>query len=229
MRRILLGALTGAGVAWLAWQLRGWPPAYWKLSAARSSANGKVGGVSTVGSAGRVREASSVARLHADRAPARRGARGPLFDVGELELAPLPEFGGRAAAAAGKPRPGRLALVADDDADTRTLAAQLLEGAGFEVVTAADGDEALRIAIERNPAVCVLDSMMPRRNGLDVLESLRAGEGTRATPVLLLTARAGRKDIERGMSAGADGCLTKPFTPDQLRERVLALVELRAA
>jgi len=238
MRRIFLGLLTGTGAAWFAWRLRGWPPAYWNSTGDEASADDQAVAPPRA-------RLASVPRAEPARSPA-EGVQ-PLPDLEELELAPLPEFS-RKAAGARRSRPrgilasaerdsasqsalltGRLALIADDDADIRTLAAQLLERAGFEVITAADGDEALRLAIDRDPAVCVLDWMMPRRSGLDVLESLRAGAQTRSTPVLLLTARAGNSDIERGLSAGADGYLTKPFTADQLRERVLELVELRAA
>lgn len=234
MRRIVLGLLTGAGAAWFAWRLRGWPPAYWRDATRHAEEANDV-------------SAPSAPTREPEPSRPRLKTVEPLIELDELELDLLPELSGprrsvevsrstgilgaadRDAAGQGGPRVGRLALVADDDADIRTLAAQLLERAGFEVVTAADGDEALRLAIDREPAVCVLDWMMPRRNGLDVLESLRAGAQTRSTPVLLLTARAASSDVERGLSAGADGYLTKPFTADQLRERVLELVDLRAA
>ncbi len=135
------------------------------------------------------------------------------------------EFGAVRAGRSGLP----LALVADDDKDIRTLAARLLERSGFEVVTAVDGDEALQLAIERQPAVCILDWMMPKRSGLDVLESLRSGAQTTGTPVLFLTARAASSDVAQGLKAGADGYLTKPFTADELRQCVEELVEPRAA
>jgi len=86
------------------------------------------------------------------------------------------------------------ALVADDDRDIQTFATHLLERTGFDVVTAADGDEALQQAIDREPGVCVLDWMTPERSGLDVLETIRASAQTDQTPVLLFSTAGELRD-----------------------------------
>jgi DNA-binding response OmpR family regulator len=111
-------------------------------------------------------------------------------------------------------------LIADDDADIRDLVGYRLERAGCDVIRAADGEEALRLARERVPDVCVLDVMMPKRDGLGVTRELRAWMETERVPVVLLTARAADDDVTRGFEAGADDYLRKPFSPQELASRV---------
>jgi DNA-binding response OmpR family regulator len=119
------------------------------------------------------------------------------------------------------PENGRpLVLIADDDADIRELVGFRLECAGCKVIRAADGEEALRLAGEKPPDICVLDVMMPKLDGLGVTRALRRLSATESVPVLLLTARAADDDIARGMEAGADGYLRKPFSPQELADRV---------
>jgi len=120
-----------------------------------------------------------------------------------------------------------LVLVADDDDDIRALVGFRLERAGYEVVTAADGEQALSLARERAPDLAVLDMMMPKLTGLDVTRQLRANEATKGIPVILLTARVQEADIARGVEAGADDYVKKPFSPQDLRDRVQALLERR--
>lgn len=115
-------------------------------------------------------------------------------------------------------------LVADDDADIRALVAFRLERAGYDVVQAADGDEALSVAFEQFPALAVLDVMMPKRTGYEVTEAIRANEATKRMPVILLTARAQEADVARGFEAGADDYIRKPFSPHELRARVQAVL-----
>ncbi len=113
-----------------------------------------------------------------------------------------------------------LVLIADDDPDIRELVGFRLERAGYNVIRAADGEEALRLAEEKPPDVCVLDVMMPKLDGLGVTRALRRLSATESVPVLLLTARAADDDIARGKEAGADGYLRKPFSPQELAARV---------
>ena len=111
-------------------------------------------------------------------------------------------------------------MIADDDPDIRELVGFRLERAGYNVIRAADGEEAVRLAEEKPPDICVLDVMMPKLDGLGVTRALRRHSATKSVPVLLLTARAADDDVARGMEAGADGYLRKPFSPQELAARV---------
>ena len=116
-------------------------------------------------------------------------------------------------------------LVADDEPDLLRLVRFRLEREGYEVVTAADGQSALEQVLRERPDVCLLDVVMPRRSGWDVLRALRADERSRDLKVIMLTARATDADIQTGMSLGADDYITKPFTSQDLRARVAAQLE----
>jgi two-component system phosphate regulon response regulator PhoB len=115
-------------------------------------------------------------------------------------------------------------LVADDDEDILMLVQLRLSRSGFEVVVARDGEEALRLAQERSPDLAVLDWMMPKISGVEVLRALRASEATAGIPVVLLTARASELDVKEGMDAGADDYIQKPFSPQELAVRVQAIL-----
>ncbi len=117
-----------------------------------------------------------------------------------------------------------LILCADDDPDILSLLALRLERAGFRVAQAVDGEQALTLARELRPSVAVLDVMMPRLTGTEVLEALRAEPATHDLRVILLSARAQDADIERGLAAGADAYLAKPFQAPELLELVQDLV-----
>jgi DNA-binding response OmpR family regulator len=126
-------------------------------------------------------------------------------------------------------REAPLVLVADDEDDIRSLVSFRLKRAGYEVITAADGEEALLLATTRLPDLVVLDMMMPKATGLEVTRSMRAHEATKDIPVILLTARAQEGDVVRGFEAGADDYVKKPFSPQDLQARVQALLERSAA
>ena len=115
-------------------------------------------------------------------------------------------------------------LVADDDPDILGLVKLRLERDGYDVVTAACGMDALTLARDRRPALAVLDVSMPGMTGLEVTQKLRADEATAAIPVILLTARVQEADVAAGLASGADAYLKKPFSPQDLRERVAALL-----
>ena len=122
-----------------------------------------------------------------------------------------------------------LVLVADDEEDIRALVAFRLQRAGYDVITAADGEEALTLATTRLPDVVVLDMMMPKATGLEVTRILREQDTTKDIPVILLTARAQEADVASGFEAGADDYVKKPFSPKDLQLRVQALLERRPA
>ena len=111
-------------------------------------------------------------------------------------------------------------LVADDDDDILGLVAFRLERAGYTVLTASDGETALRLAVEELPDLALLDVMMPKLDGYEVTRRLRASEPTRTLPVILLTARVQESDIRIGLDAGADDYVRKPFSSQELRARV---------
>ena len=113
-------------------------------------------------------------------------------------------------------------LVADDDRDILALVRFRLEREGYDVVSAPDGQSALELALDRTPDLAVLDVMMPRLDGYEVTRRLREHEATKGMPIILLTARVGESDLQRGFEMGADDYVTKPFSPQMLRERVQA-------
>jgi DNA-binding response OmpR family regulator len=117
-----------------------------------------------------------------------------------------------------------LILVADDDPDIRSLVALRLERSGYDVVAAGDGEQALATALERVPDVALLDVMMPKLDGYEVTQRLRELEATRHLPIILFTARVQETDIARGVEAGADDYVKKPFSTNELRDRVQAVL-----
>jgi DNA-binding response OmpR family regulator len=120
-----------------------------------------------------------------------------------------------------------LGLVADDDPDILTLVGFRLERAGYEVLPARDGEEALALALEHQPDLAILDVMMPKLDGYEVTQRLRNNQSTSGMPVILLTARVQEADITRGFEAGADDYIKKPFSPQELRARVQAILGRR--
>ena len=120
-----------------------------------------------------------------------------------------------------------LVLVADDDEDILDLVAFRLELAGYAVIQAGDGEEALKLALDELPDLAVLDLMMPKLDGFELTRRLRAEEATSKMPIILLTARAQDADVQQGFDAGADDYIRKPFSPQELRSRVQAILGRR--
>lgn len=114
-----------------------------------------------------------------------------------------------------------LLLVVDDEVGVLRLMKLELSAQGFRVVTASDGEEALRIAEEQRPDAVVLDIMMPGISGLEVMRRLR--ERTNV-PVILVTAKDKDSDKIRGLELGADDYVVKPFNPDELGARIRAVL-----
>ena len=112
-------------------------------------------------------------------------------------------------------------LIADDDLELRELIGFALRQAGYLVIQAADGAEALRVFDEEQPDLVILDVNMPEMNGLEVCRRIRA-EAT--TPIMMLTVRSSEEDQVQGLDTGADDYLTKPFSPRTLLARVRALL-----
>lgn len=107
-------------------------------------------------------------------------------------------------------------LVVDDERDISRLIKARVESAGYSVITAFDGAEALKAVKEQKPDLVLLDVMLPKIDGYQVCRLIKFDEKYRSIPVIMLTARAGDSDKEKAMEAGADGYLTKPFQPEEL-------------
>ena len=118
-------------------------------------------------------------------------------------------------------------LCADDDEDILALVALRLTRAGYEVRTARDGASALANAREHRPTLAILDVMMPRMGGIEVVAAFRADDELRDVKVILLSARVQDSDRERGLDAGADTYLAKPFRFEELEETVSQLLAYR--
>jgi len=124
-------------------------------------------------------------------------------------------------------------LIADDEATSRHLIQRVLGAWGFEVALAVDGNEALNLLEGSNPPeIAMLDWMMPGIDGLDVCRRIRTTRPEAATYIILVTARGGLENVVRGLEAGADDYITKPFDPRELRARLHAgtrIVQLQKA
>ena len=117
-------------------------------------------------------------------------------------------------------------LFAEDDAGIREWTALALEGAGGRVRAVADGAAALKAYDEKRPDIVILDVMMPKVSGWDVLTEIRKKD--KSVPIMMLTAKAAESDKVTGLGLGADDYLAKPFGVAELRARVAALLR-RAA
>ena len=115
-------------------------------------------------------------------------------------------------------------LVCDDDAAILRVLEVNLQIEGYEVLTAKDGEEAVQLALESQPDLVILDVMMPRLDGYQACEKMKANDELRETPVIFLSARGERADIAEARSLGAAEYLTKPFDPMELLERVAKLL-----
>jgi len=120
-------------------------------------------------------------------------------------------------------------LVVDDSDVIRTLIAVNLEMEGFEVIQAADGQEALEKVIDVRPDVITIDVKMPRLDGFDTVERLRADPRTHDLKIAMVTACAQVDDLRRGEKIGVDAYVTKPFDPTALVRTVRELVEPESA
>jgi two-component system, OmpR family, phosphate regulon response regulator PhoB len=112
-------------------------------------------------------------------------------------------------------------LLAEDDRDTRDLISLKLATAGFAVVTAVDGVEALELAASCRPSLVLLDVRMPRCDGIEVCRQLREDPAYANIPIVMVSALAGDVDAVRGLSAGATAYLVKPFSPRELLRQVV--------
>jgi DNA-binding response OmpR family regulator len=120
-------------------------------------------------------------------------------------------------------------LIADDEPHILRVVKDKLTLAGFRVVAAVNGEEALTAALREKPALILLDVMMPKMTGFDVCRKLRENPEFAQTPILLLTARGQEVDRKMGLEAGATEYITKPFSPRQLLQTVKEKLGLEQA
>lgn len=115
-------------------------------------------------------------------------------------------------------------LIIEDDRDIAKLIAHYLEREGFVPLTASDGEEGLWQIKTKTPVLVVLDLMLPRKNGYEVMQQLKAQESTAHLPVIMLTAKSDEVDKVLGLELGADDYMTKPFSPRELIARIKAVI-----
>ncbi|HEX2739302.1 MAG TPA: response regulator [Rubrobacter sp.] len=112
-------------------------------------------------------------------------------------------------------------LVADDDRIVRRIVVAKLSGLGYDVTEAQDGQEALRLLEDGYvPDLVITDSLMPRKNGLELVRGIRSSPDLASLPVIMLTSRQNERDVIEGLETGLDDYVTKPFSPDELAARV---------
>ncbi|MDC4205366.1 MAG: response regulator [Candidatus Manganitrophus sp.] len=116
-------------------------------------------------------------------------------------------------------------LIVDDEEFVRQLIQIKLKFCGIETVEAGNGVEAIEKAVSERPDLILLDVMMPKMNGFEACQRLKANQETSHIPIIMLTARGDPSAKERGENAGALEYLTKPFSPQKLAERVLEILK----
>jgi len=115
-------------------------------------------------------------------------------------------------------------LIAEDERDIRDLVAFTLRFAGHEVVAASNGEEAVQMAPDAKPDLILMDVRMPRMTGYDACRAMKSTPTLKHIPVVFLSAKGQDSEIQTGLEAGAEEYLLKPFAPDQLTERVRAIL-----
>ena len=107
-------------------------------------------------------------------------------------------------------------LIVEDSNEILENTAEVLQLAGYTVVTAVNGKEGLALAISEKPDLILCDIMMPQMTGSEMLEQLKKNDSTKITPFLFFTASAEKAEIKKGLESGAFGYIVKPFDPDHL-------------
>jgi DNA-binding response OmpR family regulator len=115
-------------------------------------------------------------------------------------------------------------LIAEDEPDIRELVAFMLRFAGYEVLAASNGEEAVQTASREIPDLVLMDVRMPRMTGYDACRLMKANPDLRDVPVVFLSAKGQESEIQSGLAAGAEEYLLKPFSPDELTNRVRTIL-----
>jgi CheY-like chemotaxis protein len=115
-------------------------------------------------------------------------------------------------------------LIAEDERDIRDLVAFTLRFAGYEVFTAANGEEAVELAPNINPDLILMDVRMPRMTGYEACRIMKLNPDLKDIPIVFLSAKGQETEIQQGLEAGAEEYLLKPFAPDQLTSHVKTIL-----
>ena len=115
-------------------------------------------------------------------------------------------------------------LIAEDERDIRDLVAFTLRFAGYEVFSAANGEEAVELAPQVNPDLILMDVRMPRMTGYEACRIMKLNPDLRDIPIVFLSAKGQENEIQQGLEAGAEEYLLKPFAPDQLTSHVKTIL-----
>lgn len=115
-------------------------------------------------------------------------------------------------------------LIAEDERDIRDLISFTLRFAGHEVVPTANGEDAVHMAFQEIPDLILLDVRMPRMTGYEACRHIKENELTHSIPVVFLSAKGQDSEVQTGLEAGATEYILKPFSPDQLTDRIRAIL-----
>jgi len=115
-------------------------------------------------------------------------------------------------------------LIAEDERDIRDLIAFTLRFAGYEVITANNGEEAVSLTLKEIPDLVITDVRMPKMTGYDACKLIKADPTTQHIPVVFLSAKGQEAEVQTGLASGGDEYLLKPFAPDQLTRKVAEIL-----
>jgi CheY-like chemotaxis protein len=115
-------------------------------------------------------------------------------------------------------------LLVDDSPTVLLMERILLQDGPYELISATNGDEAVKLALSERPDAIIMDVMMPGMNGYEVCRRLRTEEATRTTPIILVTTRSSLESLERGYASGCNDYIVKPFEAMELRMKVASFV-----
>jgi CheY-like chemotaxis protein len=115
-------------------------------------------------------------------------------------------------------------LIAEDERDIRDLIAFTLQFAGYTVITANNGEEAVELTQREIPDLVLTDVRMPKMTGYEACKLIKANPATRHIPVVFLSAKGQEAEVQTGLDAGGDEYLLKPFAPDQLTRKVAEIL-----
>ena len=120
---------------------------------------------------------------------------------------------------------GKKVLIADDEPNIVAAVEFLLQRSGYDVYVARNGEEALKLVEARNPDLVLLDVMMPVRSGYEVCRRIRENDAWRHIKIIMLSAKGRDAEVAKGLAIGADDYVTKPFSTQDLLQRIGALLQ----